>query len=618
MKSNANRGIAWAIVMWMACASASFAQVVITEVHRHPVIATVPNGEDPANLDFLELYNAGSRGVDLSGYSIVQSDRFVFPGGTFLAPGDYLLVAGDPASLQERVPAIPAAARVFPWSSGNYSDGVVRLLDASFPVGRVVDEVALSVPAARFASEVAGGSSLELVNPEADNTYPGAWRASMGVNGTPGAANSRMTDAPVLIDENPPRGGSADGLTKVVVRFSAPVKGVAAADLTANGVPARSVTGTGAGPYEFEMDPPASATVRMVLGASGGSGIRSADGIAFQEDTWQYRTPSSYLLSMPTDASSGPGATVQVPISLSSGTDVYGVDLTIQFNPAVIEAQSLATSGMGAAASFALAYNIGTPGTAIITTYATNNPMSGSGEFLRITFHTVGNPGDKTSLTFTSWSVNEGQIPTTASPGLFSVTCAGAANGTHCDDGNACTQTDVCQSGSCVGSNPVVCTALDTCHIPGTCNSATGACSNPPQPDGTTCDDGNACTAQDACRSGVCTGGVAIGAPDEVTGLQLGPGTSAISWAAVSGAVLGTVYDALRGLVSTLPVDGGASETCLATGIDATSLTDATTPNAGASYWYLVRARDACGTGTYGYVVTGGVATGERVSGACP
>src|SRR5437870_10257228 len=51
-------------------------------------------------------------------------------------------------------------------------------------------------------------------------------------------------------------------------------------------------------------------------------------------------------------------------------------------------------------------------------------------------------------------------------------------NGTACNDGNACTQTDACQNGSCVGANPVVCTA-DQCHDPGTCNPATGVCSAP-------------------------------------------------------------------------------------------------------------------------------------------
>ena len=80
------------------------------------------------------------------------------------------------------------------------------------------------------------------------------------------------------------------------------------------------------------------------------------------------------------------------------------------------------------------------------------------------------------------------------------------SNGASCNDGNGCTQTDTCQSGTCTGSNPVVCTASDQCHTVGTCNSTTGVCSNPAKSNGTTCDDASACTPTDTCQSGVCTG----------------------------------------------------------------------------------------------------------------
>ena len=80
-------------------------------------------------------------------------------------------------------------------------------------------------------------------------------------------------------------------------------------------------------------------------------------------------------------------------------------------------------------------------------------------------------------------------------------------NGSTCNDGNACTRTDSCQAGTCTGANPVVCTASDQCHAVGTCAPATGVCSNPPKPDGSACADGNACTRTDTCQAGVCSGG---------------------------------------------------------------------------------------------------------------
>jgi len=87
---------------------------------------------------------------------------------------------------------------------------------------------------------------------------------------------------------------------------------------------------------------------------------------------------------------------------------------------------------------------------------------------------------------------------------IYSPTC-GKPDGTPCDDLNACTQTDICEGGICVGSNPVVCTALDQCHDAGTCDSTNG-CSQPIKANNTACDDGDSCTDADVCISGVCKG----------------------------------------------------------------------------------------------------------------
>src|SRR5262249_7332618 len=73
--------------------------------------------------------------------------------------------------------------------------------------------------------------------------------------------------------------------------------------------------------------------------------------------------------------------------------------------------------------------------------------------------------------------------------------------GTACDDGTAGTQTDTCKSGQCVG-NRVACTASDQCHDAGTCTPADGKCSDPAKTDGTTCNDENACTQTDTCQTG--------------------------------------------------------------------------------------------------------------------
>lgn len=80
-------------------------------------------------------------------------------------------------------------------------------------------------------------------------------------------------------------------------------------------------------------------------------------------------------------------------------------------------------------------------------------------------------------------------------------------DGSYCDDANACTQGNQCQLGACVGGPPVICPAGNQCREAGTCQSATGLCTNPPRPDGTACDDGEPCSGRDTCLAGACAGG---------------------------------------------------------------------------------------------------------------
>ena len=111
-----------------------------------------------------------------------------------------------------------------------------------------------------------------------------------------------------------------------------------------------------------------------------------------------------------------------------------------------------------------------------------------------------------------------------------------------CDDGKACTTGDVCQNGSCKGTqtgccedadcakdedgdacngrlfcnkqsgkclvNPatkVACpTGADTDCVHNSCAKATGVCSMLADKDGSTCSDGNLCTGGDTCKDGAC------------------------------------------------------------------------------------------------------------------
>lgn len=78
-----------------------------------------------------------------------------------------------------------------------------------------------------------------------------------------------------------------------------------------------------------------------------------------------------------------------------------------------------------------------------------------------------------------------------------------AADGTPCDDGDACTLAPTCQAGVCEGE-PLACDDANPCTA-NLCDSEQG-CLFPPGFEGLACDDGSACTEDDACGAGVCGG----------------------------------------------------------------------------------------------------------------
>src|SRR5262249_27226950 len=90
--------------------------------------------------------------------------------------------------------------------------------------------------------------------------------------------------------------------------------------------------------------------------------------------------------------------------------------------------------------------------------------------------------------------------------------CVSLRNGTACGAGNLCITGQTCQNGVCGGGTPVTCSGANSCQN-NVCNPNTG-CGTTNKTDGTTCDDGNACTgipgSGDSCQAGACVGGGAV------------------------------------------------------------------------------------------------------------
>ena len=102
-------------------------------------------------------------------------------------------------------------------------------------------------------------------------------------------------------------------------------------------------------------------------------------------------------------------------------------------------------------------------------------------------------------------------------------------------------------------------------------------------------------------------------APTESGHLVFASDKQTLSWDYQGTAGWDTVYDAVSGLVAQLPV-GGMGEICVLSGAGSPHLVDATTPEPGSCFYYVVRARNVCGVGTYG-TATGGA---PRTTAACP
>ena len=123
--------------------------------------------------EWIELYNRGTSIVDLTGWKMDGGVGFDFPAGTSIAPDSYLVVAQDAARLAATYPAVEVVGNF----TGllNNRDELIQLVD---PNKNPADEVHYYQDSYWPKLADGGGSSLELRDPDADNSKPGAWADS--------------------------------------------------------------------------------------------------------------------------------------------------------------------------------------------------------------------------------------------------------------------------------------------------------------------------------------------------------------------------------------------------------------------------------------------------------
>lgn len=153
--------------------------IVINEIQYHPTF------DDPVR-EYLELRHRGSGGdpdVDLSGWQLTQGLNFVFPEGTSMSPGDYLVVAHDPALLQSIYDL--SGVQVLGPDPDPLSIETFGILRNSGERVTLVDDLGKTVDTFRYVDgghwarwPDGGGPSLELIDPWSENDSPQAWDAS--------------------------------------------------------------------------------------------------------------------------------------------------------------------------------------------------------------------------------------------------------------------------------------------------------------------------------------------------------------------------------------------------------------------------------------------------------
>lgn len=176
--------------------STSYAQsIIINEINYN-------SAADRDTEDWVEIYNKSASTVDISGWVIKDSNEdnsFIFPASTSLSAGEYLVIVRDLDDFKMFFPEVTNVIDSIDFNFGNGGE-LVRLLDDSEVL---IDQVEYDDEGDWPTEPDGDGPTLELKDPELDNSLASSWGASNGF-GTPGAQNSLIVSNEETPDEDIP------------------------------------------------------------------------------------------------------------------------------------------------------------------------------------------------------------------------------------------------------------------------------------------------------------------------------------------------------------------------------------------------------------------------------
>lgn len=210
------------VLLWLALAASAPAQIVLSEIHYHPVEEPAFNTDGTPFLqltndlhEFVEIQNIGASPVSLADWKLAGGISYTFPTNTTIAAGAYRVIAKVPARLAV-VYSLNAAEVLGPYTGflGNSSD-TIRLRNVG---GDTVDAVTYDsrFPWAQCADGLGAGDrftglystnyqykgrSLQRVSVTWPASDPANWLASPLTGPTPGAAQAvtRTIPKPVVV-----------------------------------------------------------------------------------------------------------------------------------------------------------------------------------------------------------------------------------------------------------------------------------------------------------------------------------------------------------------------------------------------------------------------------------
>lgn len=172
------------------------AGIVFSELMYHPVDATsgILSGDE---YEYVELFNASASTQSLSGANFTAGITYVFPTGTTMAAGQYLVIVKNRAAFTNRYPSITNIAPNFYTGSLANSGEAVTLRTS----GGVIIFSATYLTVAPWPTAPDGrGTALRLIDPDGDANSDANWCIESTYNGTPGATGTCAV-ADIVINE---------------------------------------------------------------------------------------------------------------------------------------------------------------------------------------------------------------------------------------------------------------------------------------------------------------------------------------------------------------------------------------------------------------------------------